>query len=370
MVEDPERILRRSNNKADKCIFHLQKSLSLPAKGVKSIVYIILDKKFEQMLLRSKSTSNLSQVVFGLERFIFSEFTQHPSQIQATQGVHTPVTYSPTFVIPPLVHIPSLPTQPMIVPNPPRVMVARFTPLVLLAQLHDLPQGYPQRIRTFGAEGDITAQQHLDRFNDFLDIEEVVHEDAKMRLLAQSFVGEVKKWFRGLAAGSLHNFQEFETTFLRKWECKKNFFQLLTQYNNLKRGSIEFVQDFSTRFMKTYDSIPADVKPPLGAAKLHYAYAFSSEFTLLLRERRYVSMTYMMDHVIKVEVNLSASNKTKQKIETRRVKEEEAQASTSQSNPDTKFNMMMKAMEKLMDDINEVRDQNDPQKKNPNFRRH
>ena len=71
------------------------------------------------------------------------------------------------------------------------------------------------------------------------------------------------------------------------------------------------MQDFSTRFTRIYDSIPAHVKPPLGAAKLHYVDAFSSEFTLLLRERRYVSLTYMMDDAIEVEVNMSASNKIK-----------------------------------------------------------
>ena len=43
------------------------------------------------------------------------------------------------------------------------------------------------------------------------------------------------------------------------------------------------MQDFSTRFMRTYDSIPVDVKPPPSVAKLHYADAFSSDFTLLLR---------------------------------------------------------------------------------------
>ena len=62
--------------------------------------------------------------------------------------------------------------------------------------------------------------------------------------------------------------------------------------------------------MRTYDSIPVDVKPPLGAAKLHYANAFSSEFTLLLRERLYVSLIDIMDDAIEVEVNLIASNKT------------------------------------------------------------
>lgn len=96
--------------------------------------------------------------------------------------------------------------------------------------------------------------------------------------------------------------------------------------------------------MKTYDSIPSNLKPPPGATKLHYVDSFSSEFTLLLRERRFVSLIDMMDDAIEVEVNLSTSNKTKQKNETRRVKEEEAQASTSQSNLDVNLNMMMKTM--------------------------
>ena len=82
--------------------------------------------------------------------------------------------------------------------------------------------------------------------------------------------------------------------------------------------------------MRTYDSIPADVKTPPGATKLHYVDAFSSEFTLLLRERIFVSLLDVMDDALEVEVNLSASNKTKQKNETRRVREEETQASTSQ----------------------------------------
>ena len=170
-------------------------------------------------------------------------------------------------------------------------------------------------------------------------------------MFAQSLTGEVKEWFRGLPTRSIHNFLEFETIFLGKWERKKNSLHLLTQYNNLRRGPNESVQDFSSIFKKTYDAIPADVKPPLGVAKIHYVDAFSSEFTLFLRERRFVSLTDMMDDDIEVEVNLTSSNKTKQKNETRRVKEEEPQASSSQSSSYAKFNMMMKTMEKLMDKL-------------------
>ena len=170
--------------------------------------------------------------------------------------------------------------------------------------MHDLPLGYSQRIRTYGAEGDVSAKQHVIRFNDFCDLKEVDHEDAKTRLFSQSLIGEVKEWFRSLLVGSIHNFQEFETIFLGKWERKKNSLHLLTQYNNLRRASNESVQDFSYRFKKTYNAIPADVKPPPSVAKLHYANAFSSEFTLLLRERRSVSLEDMMDDATKVEVNL------------------------------------------------------------------
>lgn len=65
------------------------------------------------------------------------------------------------------------------------IMENRFAPLVLPANLHDLPQGYAQRLKQFGAEGDIIAQQHLDRFLDFCDLEEIDYEDVKMRLFAQ-----------------------------------------------------------------------------------------------------------------------------------------------------------------------------------------
>ena len=82
----------------------------------------------------------------------------------------------------------------------------------------------------------------------------------------------------------------------------------------------------------------------------------------------------MMDDAIEVEVNLLASNKTKQNNENRRVKEE-AQASTSQFSADIKLDIMMKTMERLMDRLsvddrghNQNREHNEPQIKNPNFK--
>ena len=61
-------------------------------------------------------------------------------------------------------------------------MEARFTPLILLAQLHDLAQEYNLRIKLYDVEGSISSQKHLDWFNDFTDLEEVDFEYVKMRL--------------------------------------------------------------------------------------------------------------------------------------------------------------------------------------------
>ena len=205
--------------------------MSLPTEGVKSAESFSFDKGTDQSLSRSKSATGLSQAFTSLERPNISkpsQQTSHPSstfcfpQIQNTHSVQIPVTYSSAFITP------LVPIHTIVLPNLPIVMAAIFTPLVLSAQLHDLPQGYSQRIKTYGAKGDISAHQHLDRFNDFCDLEEVDYEDAKMRLFSQSLIGEVKKWFRGLPAGSIHNFQEFKTTFLRNGERKKNSLHLLT----------------------------------------------------------------------------------------------------------------------------------------------
>ena len=74
---------------------------------------------------------------------------------------------------------------------------------------------------------------------------------------------------------------------------------------------MESVHDFSSRFMRSYDSILAHVKCPHGASQLYYADAFDSDFALTLRERRSASLVDMMNDTIEVKVNLMASGKMK-----------------------------------------------------------
>ena len=79
-----------------------------------------------------------------------------------------------------------------------------------------------------------------------------------------------------------------------------------------------------------------------------------------------------MNDVIEVEVNLMASKKGKYRFEAKRVKEE-AQPSTSQSTSDAKIDFVLRVMERMMERFAEndrqvVREHNEPQIRNPNFR--
>ena len=104
--------------------------------------------------------------------------------------------------------------------------------------------------------------------------------------------------------------------------------------------------------MRLYNSIPADIKPLVGAAKLHYAEAFDGDFALLLREIKSTSLPTMFQDALEVEANMMVSGKIKQRVEIRKIRAKHVPStSIAASSSDIKFEMMMKTMEKLMDEL-------------------
>ena len=61
--------------------------------------------------------------------------------------------------------------------------------------------------------------------------------------------------------------------------------QILAEYNSLKRNPIESIQEFIARFNKIYNSIPENIKPPLGLALLHYPNGFDPYMDYHMREK-------------------------------------------------------------------------------------
>jgi hypothetical protein len=120
-----------------------------------------------------------------------------------------------------------------------------------------------------------------------------------------------------------------------------NVFLILEEYDHLKRKPGETVQQFSTRFNDVYHSIPMDVRPPPGLAKLHFPEAFDPEMTFQLRERNTASLEEMQNIAVDVETNLLIKRSKLKDKEMEQLKSSEA-----------KLEILASAMEKLMQNIN------------------
>jgi hypothetical protein len=140
--------------------------------------------------------------------------------------------------------------------------------------------------------------------------------------------GEVRKWFRGLAPGSVAGIEALDSIFLRQWGDRKDFMYYMTEFGSLKKMEGESVSDFSKRFNKMYNKIPAEIKPSEASAQISYAGAFDPDFCLLLRERRATSLAQMQDVVVEVESNILAADRLRNKADADRRKGR-SEASTS-----------------------------------------
>jgi hypothetical protein len=197
--------------------------------------------------------------------------------------------------------------------------------------LNALPAGgYLKQLPKFTGEGDITAEEHLAAFYSYADNYVIVNEDVWMRIFVHSLDGEARKWFRALAPGSIDGIEALDDAFLRHWGDKKDFLYYITEFGSLKKGEGESVSDFSKRFNKMYNKIPAEIKPTETSAKITYASAFDPDFCLLLRERRATSLAHMQDVALEVESNILAVDKLRSKADRDRGKGR-SEASTSGS---------------------------------------
>jgi hypothetical protein len=114
-------------------------------------------------------------------------------------------------------------------------VVSRYAPLILPVPLHDLPKNYMKSLPKFTGEGDLTAQEHINLFDQFSYILGIEHEDVYSRLLIQTLEGQLRTWFRALAVGSLRSYKELENSFIRQWEERRDHLYYLTEFEPLER---------------------------------------------------------------------------------------------------------------------------------------
>jgi hypothetical protein len=165
-----------------------------------------------------------------------------------------------------------------------------------------------------------------------------------MRVFIQSLDGEVRKWFRGLALGSIFGIEALDNVFLRQWGDRKDFMYYMIEFGSLKKMEGESVSDFSKRFNEMYSRIPAEIKPSEASAQISYAGAFDPDFCLLLKEIRATSLAQMQDASIEVESNILAVDRLRSKADADRRKGKSEASTSSPSLPHTQVDELTQMM--------------------------
>ena len=148
-----------------------------------------------------------------------------------------------------------------------------------------MPGDYQSKIFLFDATGQYTTQQHVNKMSDFFELHEIDEADVQMRLFAQTLTGDVQKYFKAFPANYIADLANFQRLFIDRWEKKMNPLQILSEYENIRRGPNETVQDYCTRFNNIYNAIPVNLRPPPDLALINFPDGFDTDMAYQLRER-------------------------------------------------------------------------------------
>ena len=97
-----------------------------------------------------------------------------------------------------------------------RMVAARYAPLVFPQPLNALPGGdYQKYLPRFNGQGETTTEEHQEAFLSYVDNQNIEAKDVWMRMFVQILDGDVRKWFRELAANSITIIEELQDLFMR-----------------------------------------------------------------------------------------------------------------------------------------------------------
>jgi hypothetical protein len=176
--------------------------------------------------------------------------------------------------------------SPLVLDPTPSKIQHRYSPLKLPHILHDFPPKHYKYLLVFDGEPNaITAEKHVQDFENFIDFFEIDHDDVCMRAFSQSLKGDTKYWFKHLQPEIINSWEELKNVFLKFWGKKKYFDLQLIEFYALKRQSNETISTFSRRFSSIYYNFPKEIQPTEVVAMLHYATTFHPDLSFLLMER-------------------------------------------------------------------------------------
>jgi hypothetical protein len=197
-------------------------------------------------------------------------------------------------------------SSPALDPTPSKVQ-HRYKPLKVSHILHDFPPNHYEYLPMFDGEPDtISAENHIQGFEHFIDLFEINHDDVCMRAFSESLKGDTKYWFKRFHLETISSWEELKDIFLKFWGRKKSLDLQLIELYALKKQSNETISIFSRIFSIVYYNFSKGIQPTKAPAMLHYATTLHSDLSFLLMERRPKSLQKMFDDAQNIQYNIQA----------------------------------------------------------------
>jgi hypothetical protein len=187
-----------------------------------------------------------------------------------------------------------------------------FKPLRLPYLLYPYPLDFFEYLPWFSGENQVSAERHLESFEDFIDRFEIVHEDVIIIFFSKSLIRDVVVWFKGLRVDSISSWIKFSNPFVKYWGEYKSLDSYLTNFYALKREQGEDFHVFNQRIYNIYHDIALEIRPSETAAMIYYVMGLHLELSLLFLERKSSSLRSLFEYSKEVEENIHASRRIRE----------------------------------------------------------
>ena len=127
------------------------------------------------------------------------------------------------------------------------------SPFSIEIQQASLPIGFRMPTMTT-YEGKTDPQDHLDAFNDQMDLLQVSSR-ARCRCFAVTLIATTKKWFRQIEPETVLSWTPFLGLFMRQFQGARKYATLLSRLASIKQGSNETLKAYVRRFNKELTTI-------------------------------------------------------------------------------------------------------------------
>lgn len=189
----------------------------------------------------------------------------------------------------------------------------------MVGPLHQLPSHPEKWLLKFNPGNGLLAEEHINNFMLSINLNEVVEEDAVVRLFPYTLQGATGSWYFSLPSDSINSWDAFQEQFLTTFGDDRSTATLINDISNLKVEPKEPIKDFNSRFNKLLNKIPMASKPNDEVQTEWYISALPLNIPIFVDSAAKPTLAENMKQTIVVEKHILAVEK-KNALEERKSK--------------------------------------------------